>query len=104
MAAARREAAGGFGDDRVFLERYVSRARHVEIQILGDRHGNLVHLGERECSIQRRHQKIVEESPSPRRRRRRCARAWATPRCGSARAIDYESAGTVEFLVDDATR
>ena len=65
VAAARREAASGFGDDRVFLERYIARARHVEIQILGDAHGGLVHLGERECSIQRRHQKIVEESPSP---------------------------------------
>jgi acetyl/propionyl-CoA carboxylase alpha subunit len=61
VAAARREAAGGFGDDRIFLERYLPRARHVEIQILGDTHGHLVHLGERECSIQRRHQKIVEE-------------------------------------------
>src|SRR5690606_7524649 len=65
VAAARREAAGAFGDDRVFLEQYVPRARHVEIQVLGDAHGGLVHLGERECSIQRRHQKVVEESPSP---------------------------------------
>jgi propionyl-CoA carboxylase alpha chain len=65
VAGARREAASGFGDDRVFLERYVARSRHVEIQILGDHFGNLVHLGERECSIQRRHQKLVEESPSP---------------------------------------
>jgi propionyl-CoA carboxylase alpha chain len=102
VAAARREAAGGFGDDRVFLERYLARARHIEIQILGDRHGNLVHLGERECSIQRRHQKIVEESPSPR------VDAALRARMGDAalslaRALDYESAGTVEFLVDDAT-
>ena len=66
VAAARREAASGFGDDRVFLERYLARARHIEIQILGDAHGEIVHLGERECSIQRRHQKILEESPSPR--------------------------------------
>ena len=65
VAAARREALGGFGDDRVFLERFVARSRHVEIQILGDAHGEVVHLGERECSIQRRHQKIIEESPSP---------------------------------------
>ncbi|SVC53889.1 uncharacterized protein METZ01_LOCUS306743, partial [marine metagenome] len=63
VATAQREAATAFGDDRVFLERYVPRSRHVEIQILGDSHGGLVHLGERECSIQRRHQKVVEESP-----------------------------------------
>ena len=65
IASAEREAEGGFGDKRVFLERYIERSRHIEVQILGDSHGNLVHLGERECSIQRRHQKIIEESPSP---------------------------------------
>ncbi len=100
LAAARREAASGFGDDRVFLERFVPRARHVEIQILGDDHGNLVHLGERECSIQRRHQKILEESPSPR------VDAALREKMGEAalrlaRALGYRSAGTVEFLVDD---
>jgi len=102
VAAARREALGGFGDDRVFLERYVQRARHVEIQILGDAHGNVVHLGERECSVQRRHQKILEESPSPRvdaALRQKMGEAAL----GLARALDYRSAGTVEFLVDDAT-
>jgi len=102
VAAARREALGGFGDDRVFLERYVRRARHIEVQILGDQHGSLVHFGERECSIQRRHQKIVEESPSP----------WIDPKTRSAmteaavqlgRSLDYRSAGTVEFLVDDVS-
>ena len=102
VAAARREAAGAFGDDRVFLERYVSRARHVEIQILGDSTGTVIHLGERECSIQRRHQKIIEESPSPRvddgLRSRMGAAALAL-----AESIGYESAGTVEFLVDDDT-
>ncbi len=102
VAAARREALGGFGDDRVFLERFVARARHVEIQILGDRHGHVVHLGERECSIQRRHQKILEESPSPR------VDAELRSRMGDAalqlaRALHYESAGTVEFLLDDET-
>jgi propionyl-CoA carboxylase alpha chain len=88
LAAARREARSGFGDDRVFLERFVARARHIEIQILGDHHGQVVHLGERECSIQRRHQKILEESPSPRvddalREALLCARPSGTPRCGS---------------------
>lgn len=103
VAAARREAQSGFGDDRIFLERYVARSRHVEIQILGDRHGALVHLGERECSVQRRHQKIIEESPSPvvdEAMRQAMGRAALE----LARAIGYESAGTVEFLVDDDTR
>jgi propionyl-CoA carboxylase alpha chain len=100
VAAARREALGGFGDDRVFLERYVARARHIEIQILGDAHGNVVHLGERECSIQRRHQKILEESPSPR------VDSALRNRMGDAALrlaseLGYESAGTVEFLLDD---
>jgi len=102
LAAARREALGGFGDDRVFLERYVARARHVEIQILGDAHGQVVHLGERECSIQRRHQKIIEESPSPRvDAALRAAMSEAALRL--ARRLDYQSAGTVEFLLDDDT-
>ncbi len=100
IAAARREAQSGFGDDRVFLERYVARARHIEIQILGDAHGNIVHLGERECSIQRRHQKIIEESPSPRvdaaLRHAMCEAALRL-----ARELDYQSAGTVEFLLDE---
>ena len=103
VAGARREAAGGFGDDRVFLERYVARARHVEIQILGDAHGGLVHLGERECSIQRRHQKVLEESPSPIVDPEMRA-AMGDAALQLARTIGYQSAGTVEFLVDDATR
>jgi propionyl-CoA carboxylase alpha chain len=103
IAAARREAAGAFGDDTVFLERYVRRSRHVEIQILGDAHGTLVHLGERECSIQRRHQKILEESPSPVvDDETRSAMGDAALRL--AKSIGYRSAGTVEFLVDDDTR
>jgi propionyl-CoA carboxylase alpha chain len=102
IAAARREAASGFGDDRVFLERYVARARHIEIQILGDSQGNVVHLGERECSIQRRHQKILEESPSARvDAALREAMGGAALRL--ARALGYRSAGTVEFLLDDDT-
>jgi len=103
VASARREAASSFGDDRVFLEHYVANSRHVEIQLLGDHHGNLVHLGERECSIQRRHQKIVEESPSPAvDEALRTAMGEAAIRLG--RAIGYESAGTVEMLLDDDTR
>jgi propionyl-CoA carboxylase alpha chain len=103
IAAARREAASGFGDDRVFLERYVARARHVEIQILGDAHGGLLHLGERECSIQRRHQKIIEESPSP-AVDNAMRSAMGDAALALAGALGYESAGTVEFLVDDDTR
>ena len=103
VAAARREALSGFGDDRVFLERYVARSRHIEIQILGDDHGNVVHLGERECSIQRRHQKIVEESPSPVVDDEMRA-AMGESALALARAVRYRSAGTVEFLVDDETR
>ena len=102
IESAKREAAGAFGDDTVFLERYVPRSRHVEIQILGDSHGTLVHLGERECSIQRRHQKIVEESPTPVvDDAMRAAMGDAALRL--AISIGYQSAGTVEFLVDDET-
>ena len=102
VAAARREALGGFGDDTVFLERYVQRCRHVEVQILGDTHGNIVHLGERECSIQRRHQKIIEESPSPAVDAELRA-AMGDAAVGLARSISYSSAGTVELLLDDST-
>lgn len=103
VAAAQREALSGFGDDRVFLERYVARSRHVEIQILGDGYGNVIHLGERECSIQRRHQKIIEESPSP-IVDDTMRSAMGDAALSLARAMGYQSAGTVEFLVDDATR
>ncbi|TKJ32127.1 biotin carboxylase N-terminal domain-containing protein [Blastococcus sp. CCUG 61487] len=103
VAGAQREALSGFGDDRVFLERYVRRARHVEIQILGDEHGNLLHLGERECSVQRRHQKIVEESPSP-VVDDALRTAMGEAALALAGSLGYRSAGTVEFLVDDDTR
>jgi propionyl-CoA carboxylase alpha chain len=103
LDAARREALAGFSDDRVFLERYVARSRHVEIQILGDQHGHLVHVGERDCSIQRRHQKLVEESPSP-ALDASTRQAMGDAALALARAIGYQSAGTVEFLVDDETR
>jgi acetyl-CoA carboxylase biotin carboxylase subunit len=103
VAAAQREAARAFGDGRVFVERYVAPARHVEIQVLADRHGGIVHLGERECSVQRRHQKIVEEAPSP-LVDAAMRRAMGEAAVRAARAAAYENAGTVEFVVDPHTR
>jgi len=103
LAAARREAESAFGDGRVYLEKLLVRPRHVEVQVLGDRRGTLLHLGERECSIQRRHQKIVEETPcpvmTPALRAEMTAAALA-----AARAVGYASAGTVEFLLDENGR
>jgi propionyl-CoA carboxylase alpha chain len=97
--AAASEARSSFGDERVFIEKYITRPRHIEIQVLGDRHGNIVYLGERECSIQRRHQKVIEEAPSlfltPEVRAAMGEQAVAL-----ARAVGYHSAGTVEFIVD----
>ncbi|MEW5975157.1 MAG: acetyl-CoA carboxylase biotin carboxylase subunit [Acidobacteriota bacterium] len=96
---ARSEAEASFGDSRVYLEQYLSSPRHVEFQILADRHGNVIHLGDRECSIQRRHQKVIEECPSPMMTpdlRERMGRAAVD----LARACRYENAGTIEFLVD----
>ena len=102
VASAKREALNGFGDDTVFLERYVAKSRHVEIQIMGDSHGNVVAHGERECSIQRRHQKIIEEAPSPGISAEiREQMEAAAIRLGTD--MGYTSAGTVEFLVDDTT-
>jgi acetyl-CoA carboxylase biotin carboxylase subunit len=100
MAAA--EARAAFGNDTLYMERYVGNARHIEVQILGDRHGNVIHLGERDCSLQRRHQKIVEEGPAyavPRETRANICRAAAT----LARSIGYQSAGTIEFIYDNDT-
>ena len=98
LAASRREAAAAFGDDAMVLERFVERPRHVEVQVLADGEGRVVHLGERECSVQRRHQKVVEETPSPAldpaRREALCAAGVA-----AARAAGYVNAGTVEFLL-----
>ena len=102
IKSAQREAQSGFGDERVFIERYVQKSRHIEIQILGDAHGNVVHLGERECSIQRRHQKIIEESPSSRISEDVRA-AMGNAAIKLAKKIKYKSAGTVEFLFDDKT-
>jgi len=99
LAGARREALAAFGDATVFLERLLEHPRHVEIQVLGDHHGNLIHLGERECSIQRRHQKIIEESPSPALTPHlRMLMGAAAVRI--ARAAGYSNAGTVEFMLD----
>jgi acetyl-CoA carboxylase biotin carboxylase subunit len=98
MAAA--EARAAFGNDTLYMERYVGNARHIEVQILGDRHGNVIHLGERDCSLQRRHQKIVEEAPAyavPLEVRRQICAAAST----LAKSIGYQSAGTIEFIYDN---
>ncbi len=101
--ATQREGKNSFGDDRVFIEKFIEAPRHIEIQVLGDKHGNIVHLNERECSIQRRHQKVIEEAPSP----------FVTPQMRSAmgaqavalaRAVGYHSAGTVELIVSGADK
>jgi 3-methylcrotonyl-CoA carboxylase alpha subunit len=100
LAAARREARSSLGDDRLLLERYLRRPRHVEMQVFGDLHGNVLYLGERDCSIQRRHQKVIEEAPAPRfseDQRREMGQAAVS----LARAADYANAGTVEFLLDE---
>lgn len=107
LATARRVAAGAFGDDTLFLERLVTTPRHIEVQVLADHHGNVIHLGERECSLQRRHQKVIEEAPSPLLEglpngaavRARIGEAA----CNAARSVNYSGAGTVEFLVSDDT-
>jgi acetyl-CoA/propionyl-CoA carboxylase biotin carboxyl carrier protein len=98
LASARREAASAFGNDALFLERFVLNPRHIEVQVLADTHGNVVHLGERECSLQRRHQKVIEEAPSPLLDAATRARIGAAA-CDTARSVDYAGAGTVEFIV-----
>ena len=102
VVAAKREAKSSFDDDRVFLEKYIEHSRHIEVQILGDNFGNVIHLGERECSIQRRHQKIIEESPSSRLTNKiREDITSAAVKLG--KKLNYKSAGTVEFLFDEDT-
>jgi len=98
LVSARREAASAFGDDTLFLERFVLNPRHIEVQVLADTHGSVVHLGERECSLQRRHQKVIEEAPSPLLDPDTRARIGAAA-CDTARSVDYTGAGTVEFIV-----
>ncbi|MGB8839637.1 MAG: acetyl/propionyl/methylcrotonyl-CoA carboxylase subunit alpha [Aliidongia sp.] len=97
--SASNEARASFGDDRVFIEKYIVEPRHIEIQVLGDAHGNVIHLGERECSIQRRHQKVIEEAPSP-FLDEATRQAMGAQAVALAKAVQYRSAGTVEFIVD----
>ena len=100
VAGAKREALSAFGDDRMLIEKYIARPRHIEVQVFGDSHGNVVSLFERECTLQRRHQKVIEEAPAigltPERREAMSAAARA-----AAQAVGYVNAGTVEFIADD---
>ena len=103
LASCQREAAASFKDDRVLVEKYLTTARHIEMQVFGDNHGNAVYLFERDCSVQRRHQKVIEEAPAPGmtpERRRQMGEAAVA----AARAVDYRGAGTVEFIVDPSGR
>jgi 3-methylcrotonyl-CoA carboxylase alpha subunit len=101
LEGARREAQSAFGDGRLLIEKYLTRPRHIELQVFGDSHGNVIHLLERECSIQRRHQKVIEEAPSP-FLDEKTRRAMGEAAVAAARAIAYRGAGTVEFIVDES--
>jgi acetyl/propionyl-CoA carboxylase alpha subunit len=103
IRVARPEAESAFGDDRVYIERLIANAGHIEVQLLGDWHGNIIHLGERDCSIQRRHQKLIEESPSPIVDPELHAALGATA-VRAAQAADYYSAGTLELILDNDTK
>ncbi len=104
LASARREAFNAFGDDRIFIEKYIARGRHIEFQVFGDSQGNVLHLFERECSVQRRHQKLIEESPSPLLAAHPALREqMGAAAVRAARAVGYQNAGTVEFIVDPDT-
>jgi propionyl-CoA carboxylase alpha chain len=100
FSSSQSEAKSSFGDDRVFIEKYIEEPRHIEIQVLGDKHGNIIHLGERECSIQRRNQKVIEEAPSP-FIDAKTREAMGAQAVSLAKAVGYDSAGTVEFIVDN---
>ncbi len=97
--SAQNEARSSFGDDRIFIEKFIEEPRHIEIQVIGDKHGNIIHLGERECSIQRRHQKVIEEAPSP-FLDEATRTAMGSEAVALGHAVNYHSAGTVEFIVD----
>jgi len=99
FASSKSEAKSSFGDDRVFIEKFIEEPRHIEIQVLGDKHGNVIHLGERECSIQRRNQKVIEEAPSP-FLDAKTREAMGAEAVALAKAVNYDTAGTVEFIVD----
>ena len=99
FASSKSEAKSSFGDDRVFVEKFIEEPRHIEIQVLGDKHGNVIHLGERECSIQRRNQKVLEEAPSP-FLDAKTREAMGAEAVALSKVVDYDSAGTVEFIVD----
>ena len=99
IGAAKAESKGAFGDDAVYMEKYIVNPRHIEIQIMGDEHGNIVHLGERDCSLQRRHQKMIEESPSPVISNEQ-RRSMGNDAVKAAKAVNYSNAGTVEFIMD----
>ena len=99
LKSAKREALSSFGDDRVLIERFVTSPRHIEIQVFADSHGNVVHLAERDCSLQRRHQKVIEEAPAP-GMSDEMRQIMGEAACEAARAVDYRGAGTVEFIVD----
>ena len=99
LVSCRREAAASFGDDRILIEKYISNPRHIEVQVFGDSHGNVVHLFERDCSLQRRHQKVIEEAPAP-GMDQATRRAICSAGVKAARAVDYVGAGTVEFIAD----
>jgi len=99
FGSARNEAKSSFGDDRIFIEKFIEQPHHIEIQVLGDKHGTVLHLNERECSIQRRNQKVIEEAPSP-FLDAKTRRAMGEQAVALAAAVDYDSAGTVEFIVD----
>jgi 3-methylcrotonyl-CoA carboxylase alpha subunit len=99
LASCKREAASSFGDDRVLLEKYIASPRHIEVQVFGDSHGNIVHLFERDCSLQRRHQKVIEEAPAPGMDAKTRAALCATA-VTAARAVKYVGAGTIEFIAD----
>src|SRR5690606_7054652 len=99
LASCKREAASSFGDDHVLVEKYITRPRHIEIQVFGDTHGNVVYLFERDCSVQRRHQKVLEEAPAPGMTPERRA-AMGKAAVDAAKAVGYVGAGTVEFIAN----